>query len=103
MVEDIHGLTDTKTHEIFVDSAPPLIETTILSTQGNEVMVKITVSDNFVIKSVSIGDTTYSIGDIHNRENHFEIIKTFSMNDVSKLKVVARDLAGNLSQKTIGW
>lgn len=103
VVEDIHGLTDTKTHEIFVDSAPPFIETTLLSKQGNKVMVKITVSDNFVIKSVSIGDITYNIGDIHNRENHFEIIKTFFINDVSKLKVVARDLAGNLSQKTIGW
>ncbi|MEA2065828.1 MAG: VWA domain-containing protein [Thermotogota bacterium] len=94
---DIYGLTSDLVYNIYVDTTSPKISSEITALE-DKVKLILKVSDNHKLDWIKID--SYKID--ADGEKEFEIERTFRK-DKNEIHIIAQDIAGNISEKTLRW
>ncbi|AKI97026.1 PEGA domain-containing protein [Kosmotoga pacifica] len=99
--EDLFGLKKTMTYKIYVDTQPPHIEVTKNFDEEGNLSITITFTDNLGLSFVSIGGKKYQFRDSELRTRKFTITERIMKG--STVGLMATDIVGHVTSKTVGW
>jgi Mg-chelatase subunit ChlD len=96
-VVDIYGLTSDLVYNIYVDTTSPKISSEITALE-DKIKLILRVSDNHKLDWIKID--SYKI--VTDGQKEFEIERIFRK-DKSEIHIIAKDIAGNITEKTLRW